>query len=356
MTAQPSNDLFLRACRGERTERFPVWMMRQAGRYLAEYRAIRAKADFLTLCRTPELAAEVTLQPVDLVGVDAAIVFADILLPLDAMGAGLHFVKGEGPRFERPVRNREEAERLERPDVESSLGYVFDTLRIVRRELDGRVPLIGFAGTPWTLATYLVEGGPSKSYAHLLEWSWADPDGLRDLLERIADVTIEYLQRQVEAGAQALQLFDTWGGLLSRERWHRLAEPSLVRILETLGDRVPRIYYVKSGHHLLPRTRRLPVEVLSVDWRVSLDEVRGIVGEGKTLQGNLDPGALLGPPETIRDETREMLQRVGDHPHVTNLGHGILPMTDPDHARAFVEAAKTFLPATQKIRLPEHGA
>ena len=329
-----------------------MWMMRQAGRYLAEYRAVRAKVDFLTLCRTPELAAEVTIQPVDLVGVDAAILFADILLPLDAMGAGLRFAKGEGPQLDRPVRSREQISRLEHPDVERSLGYVFDAMRLVRREVGARVPVIGFAGTPWTLAAYLVEGGPSKSYGHLLEWSWADPQGLRELLDRLADVTIEYLRGQVEAGAQALQLFDTWGGLLSRDRWRELAEPSLVKILEALGDAVPRIYYVKDGHHLLPRTKNLPVEVLSIDWRVPIDEVREIVGTGKTLQGNLDPGALLGPPETIREATRDMLRRVGDHPHVANLGHGILPTTDPDHARAFIDAVKGHLPATQKLRIP----
>jgi uroporphyrinogen decarboxylase len=346
----PTNDLFLRACRGERTERYPVWMMRQAGRYLAEYRAVRAEADFLTLCRTPELAARVTLQPVDLVDVDAAIVFADILLPLDAMGAGLRFVQGDGPRFERPVRSRSEISGLSRPDVGRELGYVFEALRLVRRELDGRVPLIGFAGTPWTLAAYLVEGGPSKSYAHLLEWSYADPEGLAELLERIADVTIDYLQGQIEAGAQALQLFDTWGGLVSRERWGRLAEPALVRILEAVGDRVPRIYYVNGGHHLLPRTRKLPVEVLSVDWRAPLDEVREMVGKGKALQGNLDPGVLLGPEEQIVTATQRMLERVGAHPHVANLGHGILPMTDPHRARAFVRAVKGFLPPTDKIR------
>ncbi|MDX1632466.1 MAG: uroporphyrinogen decarboxylase [Thermoanaerobaculia bacterium] len=336
------NDLFLRACRGERTERYPVWIMRQAGRYLAEYREIRKEVDFLTLCRTPELVAEVTLQPVRLVGVDAAIVFADILLPLDAMGAGLHFVKGEGPQFETPVRNRQQLRELERPDVEKGLGYVFDALRLVRRELDGEVPLIGFAGTPWTLAAYLVEGGPSKSYAHLLEWSYEDPEGLGMLLDEIADLSVDYLRGQVEAGAQALQLFDTWGGLLSAKRWRKLAEPSLRKILEGIGDRVPRIYYVNGGHHLLPATRELPVDVLSVDWRVPLDEIRREVGPGKVLQGNLDPGALLGPEEEIRDLAREMLDRVDGQPHVGNLGHGILPMTPPDHARAFVSAVKSY--------------
>lgn len=336
------NDLFLRACRGERTERHPVWIMRQAGRYLAEYRQIREEVDFLTLCRTPELVAEVTLQPVRLVGVDAAIIFADILLPLDAMGAGLHFVKGEGPRFEHPVRNREQLRDLERPDVEKGLGYVFEALRLVRRELDGEVPLIGFAGTPWTLAAYLVEGGPSKSYAHLLEWSYSDPEGLGMLLDRIADLSVDYLRGQVDAGAQALQLFDTWGGLLSLERWREIAEPPLRKILDGLGDRHPTLYFVKAGHHLLPATRKLPVDALSVDWRAPLDEVRRIVGPEKVLQGNLDPGVLLGPKEEIEPRVRAMLDAAGDYPHVANLGHGILPPTPPDNARAFVEAVKSY--------------
>ncbi|HRC84561.1 MAG TPA: uroporphyrinogen decarboxylase family protein, partial [Thermoanaerobaculia bacterium] len=205
------NDLFLRACRGETVERTPVWIMRQAGRYLPQFRAVRARVDFLTLCKTPELAAEVTLQPIDELGVDAAILFADILLPLEAMGKQLVFAAGEGPTFPQPVRRREDLASLERPDVERSLGYVFEALRVVRRELAGRVPLLGFGGTPWTLAAYLVEGGGSKQFEHLLGWSYEDPQGLGELLERIADVSIDYLQGQIEAGAQALQLFDTWG-------------------------------------------------------------------------------------------------------------------------------------------------
>ena len=228
------NDLFLRACRGEATERLPVWMMRQAGRYLPEYRAIRAKADFLTLCKTPELAAEVTLQPVRLVGVDAAILFADILLPLEAMGAELVFAKGDGPTFPHPVRTREDVEKLRTPDVEESLGYVFDAMRLVRRELAGQVPLIGFGGTPWTLAAYLVEGGGSKHFEHLLAWSYGDPEGLARLLDRIADTSIAYLRGQIAAGAQALQLFDTWGGVLDVQRWRALGVPHADQLGEGL--------------------------------------------------------------------------------------------------------------------------
>jgi uroporphyrinogen decarboxylase len=336
----PSNDLFLRACRNEATERRPVWMMRQAGRYLPEYRAVRSQVDFLTLCRTPELAVEVTLQPVRLVGVDAAILFADILLPLDAMGAGLRFEKGDGPSFERPVRNAADVDALADADVERDLGYVFDAVRLARRELAGAVPLIGFGGTPWTLAAYLVEGGTSKSYGHLLSWSWEDPAGLSRLLQRLAEVSARYLLGQVEAGAQALQLFDTWGGLLDARRFREIALPAVETILAALGDRVPLIYYLNGGAHLLPELAKLPVDVLSVDWRLPLDQVRTIVGPGKVLQGNLDPTALLATPQRIEELTLELLRQGAGGGHVVNLGHGILPTTPPEHARAFITTVK----------------
>jgi uroporphyrinogen decarboxylase len=347
--SKPMNDLFLREARGEPTERRPVWMMRQAGRYLAEYRAIRAEVDFLTLCRTPELVAEVTVQPVRLVGVDAAILFADILLPLDAMGAGLQFVKGDGPSLRHPVRDREGIASLSRPDVAASLGYVFDGVRATREALAALpdshgiepVPLIGFAGTPWTLSAYLTEGRGSSSYSHLLGWSYRDPEGLSGLLDLLADVTIDYLLGQIEAGAQAVQLFDTWGSLLSADRWRALAMPSVVRILEALGGAgVPRIFFARGSSHLLPVLRELPVEVLSVDWFVPLSEARETVGPGKTLQGNLDPAALLGPPDEIERQTAILLEEGAGGPHIVNLGHGIFKQTPPDHARAFVQAVK----------------
>jgi uroporphyrinogen decarboxylase len=333
------NDLFLRACRGEAVERPPVWIMRQAGRYLPEYRAVRAKADFLTLCKTPELAAEVTLQPVDILGVDAAILFADILLPLEAMGAELVFAAGDGPTFPQPVRRREDIARLHLPDVASTLGYVFDAMRLVRRQLAGRVPLLGFGGTPWTLAAYLVEGGGSKQFGHLLGWSYEDPVGLALLLDRIADTSIEYLAGQIEAGAQALQLFDTWGGLLDLERWRALALPPLLKIVAALRGRVPLIFYGNGNGHLLPALRDLPVDVLSVDWRLPLDEVRQIVGP-RVLQGNLDPAALLAPIPEIERRTAAMLAAGKGGGHIANLGHGILQQTPVEHARAFVRAVQ----------------
>jgi len=342
------NDLFLRACRNEPIERRPVWMMRQAGRYLAEYRAVRETVDFLTLCRTPELAVEVTVQPVRLVGVDAAIIFADILLPLDAMGCGLHFEKGDGPVFDRPVRRAADVEALRDPDVERELGYVMDALRLARRELAAlpaaqQVPLIGFGGTPWTLAAYLVEGGTSKHHGHLLGWSWQDPAGLAKLLDRLADVSARYLRAQVAAGAQAIQLFDTWGGLLDAQRFRTLAVPPVLRIVEELrraDPRLPIIYYVNNGGHLLDELAKLPVDVLSVDWRVPLDVVRAKVGPRMVLQGNLDPTALLASPQRIETLTLDLLRAGSGGGHVVNLGHGILPHTPPDHARAFIAAVQ----------------
>jgi uroporphyrinogen decarboxylase len=313
--------------------------MRQAGRYLPEYRAIRQKVDFLTLCKTPELAAEVTIQPVDILGVDAAILFADILLPLEAMGAELQFVKGDGPSFPSPVRTREDIARLRTPEVDETLGYVFDAMRLVRRELDGRVPVLGFGGTPWTLAAYLVEGGGSKHFEHLLAWSYGDPEGLGVLLDKVADVSIAYLSGQIAAGAQALQLFDTWGGLLDLDRWRSVALPPLRKIVDALKGKVPLIYYVNGGTHLLPGLAELPVDVLSVDWRMPLSQVRRTVGS-LTLQGNLDPAALLGPIPEIELRTAAVIAEGHGGGHIVNLGHGILPMVPVDHAKAFVDAVK----------------
>jgi uroporphyrinogen decarboxylase len=336
------NDLFLRTCRGEATERRPVWLMRQAGRYLPEYRAIRQKVDFLTLCKTPELAAEVTIQPVEILGVDAAILFADILLPLEAMGAELQFVKGDGPSFPHPVRTREDIARLREPNVDETLGYVFDAMRLVRRELDGRVPVLGFGGTPWTLAAYLVEGGGSKHFEHLLAWSYGDPEGLAVLLDRVADVSIAYLLGQIAAGAQALQLFDTWGGLLDLDRWRAVALPPLRKIVDALKGKVPLIYYVNGGTHLLPALSELPVDVLSVDWRLPLFEVRRRLGEGgpRILQGNLDPAALLAPIPEIERRTAAVIEQGRGGGHIVNLGHGILPMVPVENAKAFVAAVQ----------------
>jgi uroporphyrinogen decarboxylase len=354
------NDLLLRACRGEAVERLPVWIMRQAGRYLPEYREIRRRVDFLTLCKTPDLAAEVTVQPVDRLGVDAAILFADILLPLEAMGMELVFTPGDGPTFPQPLRRREDVAELVRADVEETLGYVFAAMRQVRRRLDGRVPVLGFGGTPWTLAAYAVEGGGSKQFGHLLAWSYRDPEGLAALLDKVADVSVDYLAGQAAAGAQALQLFDTWGGLLDAERWRSLARPPLLRVIEGVrraAPGVPLIYYVNGGGHLLDATAELPVEVLSVDWRQPLAEVRRRVGPGRALQGNLDPGALLGPVDEIARRTEAMLLAGAGGPHVANLGHGIFKETPPEHAQAFVTAVQeTSARLIAEGRLPQPAA
>jgi uroporphyrinogen decarboxylase len=354
------NDLLLRAVRGEAVERLPVWIMRQAGRYLPEYREIRRRVDFLTLCKTPDLAAEVTVQPVDRLGVDAAILFADILLPLEAMGMELVFAAGDGPTFPRPLRRREDVAALVRADVEETLGYVFAAMRQVRRRLDGRVPVLGFAGTPWTLAAYAVEGGGSKQFGQLLAWSYRDPEGLAGLLDKVADVSVDYLAGQAAAGAQALQLFDTWGGLLDAERWRSLAMPPLLRVIEGVrraAPGVPLIYYVNGGGHRHAATAELPVEVLSVDWRQPLVEVRRRVGPGRALQGNLDPGALLGPVEEIARRTEAMLLAGAGGPHVANLGHGIFKETPPEHAQAFVTAVQeTSARLIAEGRLPQPGA
>ncbi|MEM7048105.1 MAG: uroporphyrinogen decarboxylase [Acidobacteriota bacterium] len=338
------NDLFLRVCRGQPVPRPPIWIMRQAGRYMAEYRAIRQRVDFLTLCKTPELAAEVTLQPIDALGVDAAILFADILLPLEAMGAELVFAKGSGPVFPQPIRQRDDLARLQRPEVDASLGYVFEAIRVLRRELEGRVPLLGFGGTPWTLAAYLVEGKGSKQFPHLLAWSYRDPEGLALLLDHLAEVSADYLQGQVEAGAQAIQLFDSWGGLLSAERWQAIALPPLLKIIERLrglANQVPLIFYIQGGPHLLETVgRQLPVDVISVDWRLSLAESRRRIGPEVAIQGNLDPTALLAPVEEIERLAGELVVAGRGTRHIVNLGHGILPMTPVEHARAFVRAVQ----------------
>ena len=289
------------------------------------------------------------MQPVRRLGVDAAIVFAVILLPLDAMGAGLRFAQGDGPVFDRPVRRAADVAALAEPDVERDLGYVFAAIRQARRGLaalpgEQSVPLIGFGGTPWTLAAYLVEGGASKNHGHLLAWSWEDPRGLARLLGRLADVSARYLQAQVDAGAQAIQLFDTWGGLLDARRYRELALPALMLVIEALrarpDGRVPLIYYLNNGAHLLRELRELPVEVISVDWRLPLDEVRALVGPHQVLQGNLDPAALLASPRCIEEATAELLRRGAGGGHVVNLGHGILPNTPPEHAQAFVSAVQ----------------
>ena len=337
-----TGDLFLRACRGERGSRPPVWLMRQAGRYLPEYRAVRERVDFLTLCKTPELAAQVTIQPLDRLGVDAAILFSDILVPAMAMGLAVEF--NPGPVLSRPVRTLADVEQLAIEGAEANAPYVYETIRIVRRELAGRVPLIGFAGAPFTLAAYLVEGKGSKTFSTWKRMLFAAPEVADALLDRITRVTIGYLTAQVEAGAQAIQLFDSWAGLVAKNDYERFSLPYVKRVLDAVrAAGVPTIYFALDAAHSAEPVSRCGADVLGVDWRTSLSDAARSFGGGVVLQGNLDPCVLLSDPATIKRRTRLMLADGAGLPaHIVNLGHGILPETPVENAAAFVETVKSW--------------
>jgi uroporphyrinogen decarboxylase len=332
------HDRFLRALRGEPVDTTPIWIMRQAGRYLPEYRATRTKAgSFLQLCKTPELACEVTLQPIERLGVDAAILFSDILIPLEKMGLALSFEENEGPRLE-PVRDQAGIDRLRVPDPDGELGYVMDAVRLIRRELDGRVPLIGFAGAPFTLLTYAVEGQTGKQFAETKKLLYTAPAAAHSLLSKLTETCITYLTAQVRAGAQALQLFDSWVGQLAPEDFRIFAAPYVQRCVERLRPLgVPIIYFPNGGSTLMRHAAPLGADALGVDWRLPLDEARALVGDQITLQGNLDPCVLFAPVAEIEHRAAEVLARAGGIRHVFNLGHGILPPTPPEHAKALVD-------------------
>lgn len=332
------NDRFLRACRRQPVDTTPVWIMRQAGRYLPEYRATRARAgDFLALCKTPDLACEVTLQPIDILKVDAAILFSDILIPVEAMGIPLAFAEGEGPKLE-PVRSTADMARLHVPDPVAETGFVMDAVRLIRRELAGRVPLIGFSGAPFTLASYAVEGGTSRSFRHVLAWMYADPAGFKALLDILADTVIAYCSAQVEAGVQALQLFDTWAGVLSRRNYREFALPATVKVVQALRRlEVPLVLYVNGGSPFLEEMGASGVDVVSVDWRISLAEASSRTLGAVALQGNLDPIVLHAPRAVIEREVGRVLADAPPQGHVFNLGHGILPDVPVEAAQALVE-------------------
>lgn len=337
------NDLLLRACRREPVERTPVWMMRQAGRYLPEYRAVRERADFLTMVGTPELAVEVTLQPVDVIGVDAAIIFSDILVIPQAMGMALSVEEGTGPRFHYPLRMPGDFDRLHQPVPEQDLGYVLEAIRLARRELDGRVPLIGFAGAPWTLLSYMVEGSGSKSFSRAKRLLAEDPRRAHDLLARLAAAAGAFLAAQVRAGAQAVQLFDSWASALGPRDFREFALPYLaeaVRIARAAG--APVIAFAPgAGWALEEIAASTGADVIGVDWQTDAAEARGrLAGQAVALQGNLDPAWLYAAPAVIRERTWEMLAAFGGRGHIANLGHGILPDVPVAHARAFVDAVK----------------
>ncbi|MEJ2523408.1 MAG: uroporphyrinogen decarboxylase [Gammaproteobacteria bacterium] len=352
MTQELANDRFLRALLRQPVDRTPVWMMRQAGRYLPEYRATRAKAgSFMDLCRNPELACEVTLQPLERYPLDAAILFSDILTVPDAMGLGLFFEAGEGPRFERTVDSEAALAALKDPDPEDELQYVMDAVRTIRESLGGRVPLIGFSGSPWTVSTYMVEGGSSKNYSRIKGMLYARPDLLHGLLEKVTRVTIRYLQAQVAAGAQAVMVFDTWGSILTPAAYREFSLAYMARIVEAMpreqeGRRLPVILFTKGGGPWLSAMAETGCDALGVDWTTDLADARAAVGDRVALQGNLDPAVLYAPPEVLRAEVQRVLQSYGPGPgHVFNLGHGIHPEVDPEHAGAMVQAVVELSPA-----------
>ena len=355
MSAALSNDLLLRALLRQPTPRTPVWMMRQAGRYLPEYRATRERAgSFLALCTTPELACEVTLQPLARFRLDAAILFSDILTIPHAMNLGLEFESGEGPRIARPVQTAADIARLGVPDPEGELRYVMDAVRLVRRELGGRVPLIGFAGSPWTVATYMVEGGVSKTFGAIKGLLYGEPRDLRRLLAILADATGTYLNAQIAAGAQAVMLFDTWGGVLTPSTYREFSLEYMNRIVAGLvrehdGRRVPVILFTKGGGAWLEDMVASGCDALGVDWTTDLSDARRFCGDRVALQGNLDPGVLHAAPAQIRDRVSQVLASYGaGHGHVFNLGHGIHPDVPPESALAMVEAVHELSP-------PYHG-
>ena len=339
------NDRFLRALMNEPVDVTPVWMMRQAGRYLPEYKATRAQAgSFMDLCKNPELACEVTIQPLERFPLDAAILFSDILTVPDAMGLGLYFAEGEGPNFERPLRTPADIEKLFVPDPEGELKYVMDAVRTIRRELNGRVPLIGFAGSPWTLATYMVEGKSSKEYAITKGMMYSDPASLHKILDITARSVTSYLNAQIAAGAQAVMVFDSWGGALSHEAYKEFSLHYMQQIVDGLtrendGRKVPVILFTKGGGLWLESMADTGCDALGLDWTVDIGDARARVGDRVALQGNMDPAVLYGTPERIRQEVATILQRYGTGSgHTFNLGHGIHQFVDPENAGVFVEA------------------
>jgi uroporphyrinogen decarboxylase len=351
MTNVLKNDLLLRALLREPTPRRPIWLMRQAGRYLPEYRATRGKAgSFMAMCTNPELACEVTLQPIDRYPLDAAILFSDILTIPHAMDVGLEFEAGEGPKIARPVRSAADVDKLKIPDPAHELRYVVDAVALIRRELRGRVPLIGFAGSPWTVGTYMVEGGGSKTFGRIKRMMYEAPDVLHRLLAVLARATIDYLNAQIAAGAQAVMLFDTWGGVLTPAQYEEFSLGYMTQIVAALtrhadGRRVPNIVFTKGGGAWLGKIAAMGCDAVGVDWTTDLSAARAAVGSRVALQGNLDPSALFAPPDTLRKETLKALDSYGAGPgHVFNLGHGITPDVDPERVAVLVDTVLGYQP------------
>lgn len=345
------NDLFIRALLKQNVERTPVWMMRQAGRYLPEYRQVRSKAgSFMQLCTNPELACEVTLQPLDRFGFDAAILFSDILTIPDAMGLGLSFAEGEGPQFAHPVRTAADVKKLPVPDPETELRYVIDAVRLIKANLQGRVPLIGFSGSPWTLATYMVEGKSSKNFQLVKGMMFEQPQLMHQMLDKLAQSVAAYLNAQIAAGADAVMLFDTWGGMLSHDAYLEFSLRYAQQVRQLLhtdrdGRKVPTILFTKGGGLWLEAMADSGYEALGLDWQTPIAQARARVGAKVALQGNMDPITLYAAPEVIRANVARILQDYGQGSgHVFNLGHGILPDINPEHVTAMVEAVRELSP------------
>ena len=343
------NDRFLKALARQPVDRTPIWMMRQAGRYLPEYRATRAKAgDFMSLCKNTELACEVTLQPLARYELDAAILFSDILTIPDAMGLGLYFEEGEGPKFRKPVRTEADIEQLNVVNTASDLAYVTDAVAMIRRELHGRVPLIGFSGSPWTLATYMIEGQSSRDFARAKTMLYTQPELMHQLLDKLALSVIDYLNAQISAGAQVVQIFNTWGGALSQAAYLEFSLAYMQKIVSGLtkqaeGRDVPVILFTKGGGHWLEAMAETGCDALGLDWTVDIGAARARVGNKVALQGNMDPAVLRSDPARIEAEVATILQSFGQGPgHIFNLGHGITPDIDPAHAKVFIEAVQNF--------------
>lgn len=336
------NDLLIRTLLGEPTERTPVWMMRQAGRYLPEYIRLREKYSFFERCQNPQLACEITLQPVDIVGVDAAILFSDILVVPQAMGLEVQLIEKQGPLLPDPIKTQNDLSRIKVPDVNDTLHYVFDAIQLIKQELNGRVPLIGFAGAPWTLLCYMVQGKGSKTFDEAKGFCYQNPELAHTLLQMITDTTIQYLKGQIAAGADTVQIFDSWGGLLSKHDFETFSLQYIRQIVAAVKDDAPTIIFAKGAWSSLEEMAATGAHGLGIDWCIEPAMARQFAGSHVTLQGNFDPAKLLSPIPVIQKEVREMLKAFGPGKHIANLGHGILPNVPVDHARAFIDTVKEF--------------
>ena len=336
------NDLLLRALRGEELKRPPVWMMRQAGRYLPEYMALKSKYDFFTRVQTPELAAEITLQPIDIVGTDAAIIFSDILVIPQAMGVEVLMEEGKGPSLPDTIKTKADIDRLITEGVEESLGYVMQALQLTKQQLNGRVPLIGFAGAPFTILCYMVEGKGSKTWEKAKKFCFTQPELAHALLQKITDITIAYLKAQVKAGADVVQVFDSWSGSLSKRDFEAFAQPYLVQIAQALQADAPVILFPKGSWYALPALAQSGASGIGIDWCIEPAMARSLTNSSITLQGNFDPAYLLAPIPQIKQRVKEMIDAFGTQRYIANLGHGITPDVPVDHARAFVDAVKEY--------------